>query len=348
MKKVNPFKWAAGLLFVLIILGTLILRKEKSMIVLQGKTMGTTYTVKYLQEDGAPIAKQISIDIEQLLKEVNRQMSTWQKNSEISTFNKLPVGESITISDDFLFVVDHALDVAQKTDGVFDPTIGPLVNLWGFGPDGERKVPSEADIEEAKKKVGHDKIVVNLNEKKLSKKVEGVYLDLSASAKGFGVDVVSKHLTRQGLVNHMVEIGGEVRTSGKKNDKLWSIAIEVPAEDSYQVAQKVLPLDNLAVATSGSYRNFFKKGKKRYSHAINFKTGQPIKHTLASVSVVMKSCLEADSWATALMVMGVEDGLQLAEKLKIPAYFIYNPAGQNEESFVEKSTTAFEKLFGSP
>ena len=348
MKKVNPLKWSAGLLFVLIILGTLIMRRESEMVILQGKTMGTTYTVKYLTKKGTPIANQISIDVEQLLKEVNRQMSTWQKDSEISTFNKLSANQEMVISDDFLFVLNQALDVAEKTQGIFDPTIGPLVNLWGFGPDGERKVPSEKDITEAKKKVGHDKIVVNSSDKTISKKVDGVYLDLSASAKGYGVDVLSTHLSKHGLVDHMVEIGGEVRTSGKKNGKFWSIAIEVPAEDSFKVAQKVLPLDGLAVATSGSYRNFFKKGKKRYSHAINFKTGEPIKHTLASVSVVMKTCLEADSWATALMVMGVEDGVQLAEKLNIPAYFIYNPAGQNAESFVEKSTQAFNQLFGSP
>jgi thiamine biosynthesis lipoprotein len=348
MKKVNPYKWIAGFLFVSIILGTLILRRERAMVILQGKTMGTTYTVKYVQESGAPTANQISVDIEALLKEVNRQMSTWQKDSEISTFNQSQAGKYSVLSEDFLKVLLHAMDVAKETDGVFDPTIGPLVNIWGFGPDGKRKVPSKEEIAQASAKVGYDKLEVIPETREVRKTVEGMYLDLSASAKGFGVDVISDHLQRQGLVNHMVEIGGEVRTLGTKNGKDWSIGIEVPSTDSMKVAQKVLPLKDRAIATSGSYRNFFEKGKKKYSHAMNFKTGEPIQHTLVSVSVILDSCMEADSWATALMVLGVDKGLQLAEKLKIPAYFIYSPSGQNESRFVEKSTTAFTQLFGSP
>jgi len=348
MKKVNPFKWIAGFLFVVILFGTLILRREKEMVVLQGKTMGTTYTVKYIQESGAPTAEQISIDVETLLKEVNRQMSTWQKDSEISFFNKLPAGKYTILSYDFMQVLLHALDVAKKTDGIFDPTIGPLVNLWGFGPDGKRKVPTKEEITNTKKRVGYEKLDLNTETRELRKTVEGMYLDLSATAKGYGVDVISGHLKLQGLKNHMVEIGGEVRTMGTKSGKDWSIAIEVPSADMVKVAQKVLPLRNKSIATSGSYRNFFEKENKRYSHALNFKTGEPIQHTLVSVSVVLDSCMEADSWATALMVLGVDKGLQLAEKLNIPAYFIYRPSGQNEGRFVEKPTTAFQKIFGSP
>ena len=262
MKKVNPFKWIAGFLFVSIILGTLILRREKAMVVLQGQTMGTTYTVKYVQEPGAPTTNQISIDIEALLKEVNRQMSTWQKDSEISTFNQSPVGKYTVLSEDFLKVLLHAMEVAEKTDGVFDPTIGPLVNIWGFGPDGKRKVPSKKEINLASAKVGYEKLEVIRETREVRKTVEGMYLDLSASAKGFGVDVISDHLRRHSLINHMVEIGGEVRTLGLKSGKAWSIGIEVPSANSLNVAQKVLPLQDKAIATSGSYRNFFEKGKR--------------------------------------------------------------------------------------
>ncbi|MCO4794370.1 MAG: FAD:protein FMN transferase [Bacteriovoracaceae bacterium] len=346
MKKVNPIKWTLGFLFVLGLIATLVVRDKADLVVLTGKTMGTTYSIKYINKSKTPPAQIVSMDIEKLLLEVNRQMSTWQKDSEISLFNKNKKKEWVKIPDDFYYVLSLAIDVASKTDGLFDPTIGPLVNLWGFGPNGERKVPSKDKIEQAMKRVGYQKIQMDSHKKKIKKTNPEVYLDLSASAKGFGVDVVSKHLKSLGYTNHMVEIGGEVRTSGKKFNKDWTIAIEVPSEENKNVAQKTLNLKDLAIATSGSYRNFFKKENKRYSHAINFRTGKPIAHTLASVSVVHGSCLEADSWATALMVMGVDKGLELAEKLNLAAYFVYRPSGQIDGSFVEKSTTAFEKLFG--
>lgn len=327
-------KWGYALIFVGIIFVLLISRRPPPLVSLDGKTMGTTYHVKYVDNGHGIKPEAVSNDIEVLLKEVNRQMSTYLKDSEISQFNQKQDKEWFKISDDFFHVLQFSLNVAKKTKGVFDPTIGPLVNLWGFGPSGERKVPSKEKIAAAREKVGFQKIQLDPSKKSIQKQVEGLYLDLSASAKGFAVDAISQFLRRQGIENHMIEIGGEVRTAGTKYGNPWNIAIESPSTDSKMV-QKVLKLKNQSLATSGSYRNFFESQGKKYSHALDYQTGSPVDHKLISVSVLSpRNCMEADAWATALMVLGPVKGLQLAKELGIAAYFIYEE-GQVKEAMTE-------------
>ena len=332
---------------IIILLGLLLLTsciQTSKVLKLNGKTMGTTYHIKYVNDAEISQTKLQQL-VDQALVEVNQQMSTYISDSELSKFNQSSSLDWIATSPELLFVVDHALSIAKKTSGVFDPTIGPLVNLWGFGPSGKRMIPSDMEIKKALLNVGHSKVEVDLNGQRMKKSQKEIYLDLSASAKGYGVDKVSALLKEQGIENHMVEIGGEVKTSGLKNQKSWRIAIESPVPGNTKKSlQKVLELNSMAMATSGSYRNFFKKSSKTYSHTINYKTGKPISHTLASVSVVdLESCMNADAFATAFMAMGHEKGLEIAEKLNIPAYFIYKLDTEKEFSVVE--TSQFKKLF---
>lgn len=317
---------------------------------ISGKTMGTTYNVKIWSEL-AVNHNGLQSEIDELLVNVNKSMSTYMKDSEISYFNhQHPLGDWMQVSEDFYYVTKHAVEVANETQGYFDPTIGPLVNLWGFGPDGSRKVPSDLEISAARNKVGFKNLEFNDSERKIRKLVPGLYLDLSASAKGFGVDKVSSFLSSKNFSNFMVEIGGEVKTKGKKGDQNWTIAIESPhPEIEGERIHKVIQLNDLSMATSGDYRNFFIEGGKRYSHEIDFKTGKPITHTMASASVVdAESCMKADSWATAMMVMGPELAQKTAEKLSLPVYLIYK-LDQNHENkkFLIYRSPEWNRLFGN-
>lgn len=311
---------------------------------LKGSTMGTHYNVKFFSEEHGNELKE---DVDALLKEVNQQMSTYIKSSEISYFNEFNRLGWQKISPDFFGVTAYALELAKKTDGKYDPTIGPLVNLWGFGPKGERKVPAQELVDKALLVVGHDKILLNKETFEIKKKVPGVYLDLSSLAKGYGVDKVGMLLESKGIKNYMVEIGGEVRTRGEKpKHEKWKIAIEAPnPEVNGGPYQKVIELNQLSMATSGSYRNFFESEQKRYSHTIDTKTGKPVLHTLASVSVIDESCMKADAVATALMAMGPEDGYTYATQNAIAAYFVYGKDSQSGRIFATKETQHFTELF---
>ncbi|EQC52284.1 FAD:protein FMN transferase [Bacteriovorax sp. DB6_IX] len=308
---------------------------------IKGRTMGTTYNIKFV----APAeydAKGLQLKVDQRLKEVNMSMSTYIPESEISKVNQSKANEKIKISQDFNTVLSHALDLAVKTEGVFDPTIGPLVNLWGFGPKGERIVPSDEKITETRQFVGYEK--VTLEKSVVTKSLDKVYIDLSASAKGYGVDQITKLLRENGLRNTMVEIGGEVRAEGKSAKRPWKIGVEIPSPDPAKMGVlKVVQVEGFALATSGSYRNYFKYGDKSYSHTINYQTGKPVDHTLLSVSVISDNCMDADAKATALMAMGDKKGYEFATKNGIKAYFVFkDPTGQ--KLFDQKFTPGFESV----
>lgn len=318
------------------------------MIHLTGRTMGTQYNVKYYTSDKLDDKVKTQEQIDEVLKKVNKEMSTYLKDSEISYFNQTDRLGWLKISPDFFKVTTYALQLAHESEGAFDPTIGPLVNLWGFGPGGTKMVPKAEQIEEALKRVGYDKINLNQERSEIKKKVPGVYLDLSALAKGFGVDKVGDFLEENDIKDYMVEIGGEVRTKGKKEDNsLWKIAIEAPHPTSQgESYQRILSLNSLSLATSGNYRNFFMENGKKYSHTMNVKTGKPVAHSLASVSVAdQSSCMKADAIATALMAMGQKKGFEYAQKNNIAAYFVYREDGQEDQKFVTRETEKFKKLF---
>lgn len=316
--------------------------KDPIITEIQGSTMGTTYSIKISHTEKLN-SKNLKQEINKALIHVNDEMSTYQKNSTISLINN-KYTKPVEVSSDFAKVFNFSINLSKKTNGAFDPTIGPLVNLWGFGPTGSRKKPTEAQINAAKKSVGISKVAIAQKNNKwfVSKSDPKAYLDFSSTAKGFGVDVVSKLLSSKKLTNHLVEIGGEMRASGNKNKDIpWHIAIEAPTPTKRSI-QKILILKNMSIATSGNYRNFFKEGGKTFAHTINSKTGYPVEHRLASASVLSKTCLEADGLATALMAMGPEKAWNYVEKNNISAYLILiNKAG---EGFTVKPSDGFKRL----
>lgn len=326
-------------LFPLFILLLFSCQKQSQVEEIVGKTMGTTFSVKYYPTEKSPPRSEVSALINTELRRINSLMSTYKRDSEITRFNNLAANEDFSISTEFLNVLKTAIMVAIKSEGYFDPTIGPLVNLWGFGPDGIKEVPSDQMIEQTLKKVGYDKLVLNIDQSLLSKKVDGVYVDLSASAKGYGVDSITKLLLDKKISHFMVEIGGEVRTKGKNGNRHWRIAIESPNPKTNKPYNSVLELSNHAVATSGSYRNFYTKEGKTFSHTINPKDGKPITHNLVSATVINSdSCMLADTYATALLAIGGENAFLKAKEWGLKAIFIYQHEKNGEKVFSQKKT----------
>jgi len=277
--------------------------------------MGTQYTVRVSKPAGEVDLAAVKQQIDARLEAINRQMSTYLPNSEISRFNRYEGQDWFAVSAEVVRVVDSALDVSRSTQGAFDVTVGPLVNLWGFGPAGRPGVvPTEEAVAECRRRVGYRLLEVRPDPPALRKDRADVYVDLSAIAKGFAVDEVARLLERRGVRGYMVEIGGEVRTGGRKPDGgLWRIGIERPLAGEREIAC-VVELDGRSLATSGDYRNFFQQQGRRYSHAIDPRTGRPVEHGLVSVSVLADDCMTADAWATALMVLGPESARPMARQ----------------------------------
>ena len=325
--------WCSIILFVILVLSGC--GNKPEILNISGSKMGTTYQITVIADQLPP--EDLEQQIEQLLSKVDNSMSTYKKDSEISQFNRLSAGKTMTISQEFAEVVKISQKVWQLSNGAFDPTIGPLVDLWGFGP-GERhdSIPSSKIIALTKAKIGFDSVV--LKEQTLSK-TKAVELDLSAVAKGYAVDRVADLLEMLALPDYLVEIGGEIRVSGLNADSVaWRIAVEQP--QLFAEVDRVLSITDIAVATSGDYRNYFEKDGVRYSHTINPNTGMPVNHNLASVTVFAGSCAEADAWATAFSVIGAEQSLELADKHNLAAYMLVRENGQ----FVPKLSANFGLL----
>ncbi|MDH2997431.1 thiamine biosynthesis protein ApbE [Pasteurellaceae bacterium LFhippo2] len=318
--------------------------KDPQQVVLEGKTMGTTYHVKYI-DDGSvelPKSQEVKAALDSILKVVNDEMSTYQKDSQISRFNQMQeINQPFEISPDFAFVVKEAIRLHTATEHALNVTVGPLVNLWGFGPDKRlNKVPSAEQIAERAQFVGIDKFTLENNI--LTKKVPGVYLDLSSIAKGFGVDKLALHLEQYGIKNYLVEIGGELRGKGKNlQGQDWRIAIEKPELVQGAATQIIVPLHNLGMATSGNYRNYFEdESGKRLSHIIDPKTLSPIEHNLASITVIAPSTMTADGLSTGLFVLGPEKALEVAERDQLAVFLII----KNGDKFETKMSSTFAKL----
>lgn len=268
-------------------------------------------------------------------------MSTYRKDSELSRFNRLEAGKWFKVDPKTYNVIKASIEVNKKTGGAFDITVGPLVNLWGFGSKIKlrTKPPKDWEIEKIKKEVGSENLILHTAETKLKKIGKSLYLDLAAIAKGYGVDVISMLLAKENIDNYMVEIGGEVRLSGYRNrDKeRWRIGIEKPVASTREKGM-ALSLTNISVATSGDYRNFFEYRDKRYSHTIDPRTGWPVAHKMASVTVFAKNCMMADAYATALNVMGPSRGILWADKNNIKSIFYI----KTENGFKKKISTAMQ------
>jgi len=304
--------------------------------------MGTTYNVKVVATPEQVETLKLQEKIDAVLKQVNQEMSTYIPDSEISRFNKSTSTSPIEISTGFSRVLKESIRLGELSQGKLDITVGPLVNLWGFGPEQRPEtVPSDDVLTSTRAQIGLS--YLHLNGNLLSKDIPNLYVDLSTTAKGYGVDVIAELIEANGITNYLVEIGGEMRLKGfKHTGELWAIAIEKPildpSGDQRAVHQVIIPKDN-AVATSGDYRNYFEANGQRFSHIIDPDTGKPINHNLVSVTVIAPSSMTADGLSTTLMVMGTEQGMAFAIENDIAALFI----SKTEHGFTEQFTIKFKQ-----
>ncbi len=311
---------------------------------LAGRTMGTSFSIKIVTAQNDVInIELVKNNIDSLLELVNMQMSTYIDSSELSRFNNFSKTTEFPVSKALSFVFFNAIQTSEKSDGAFDITVGPMVNLWGFGPEHHNdEVPPDSEIADRLSKVGYHYLSIDTSRSIVSKAIPELYCDLSSIAKGYGVDVVADYLEQQGFENYLVEIGGEIRARGRNSqtDK-WRIGIASPKTEPGYV--KALSVNNVGVATSGDYLNYFEKNGLRYSHTIDPRTGKPITHNLASVTVIHPSCQIADAYATAISVLGPEKGYQFALDEELLVFMIIR---ENTE-FIEKMTPGFENLINT-
>ena len=310
---------------------------EPSLI--SGNTMGTTYSVTIVDD----IEKNsVQSEIEVKLEHINSLMSTYIEDSEISRFNRHNSEEPFEVSPEVIEVLEMALEISEMSGGKFDVTIGPLVNLWGFGPvEGLQEVPSSIEIEEALARVGMNNL--EIAEHSLSKKGD-IYVDFSAIAKGYGVDQIAQLLEDRGIENYLVEIGGELRARGlNRRGQRWRIAVEKPALLN-RVPYKVLEVKNMSMATSGDYRNYFEADGQHFSHTIDPDTGYPVRHNVVSVTVLHPQAAYADGLATAINVLGADAGLEMAEKHNLAVLVILN----SEAGLIERYSSEFSQYMNKP
>lgn len=323
----NKKKWIWQLPFLLLlIVGTvLIIRQQRAMPyqMNSGMVFGTVYNITY--ECDSDLHQAIRAE----LQKVDNSLSPFNEHSVITAINQ---NQDVKPDEMFLTVFNKAMEISRETGGAFDITVAPLVNAWGFGfKNGSQ--PDRQQVDSLRRLIGYEK--VTLKDDRIVKQSPDIMLDCSAIAKGYGSDVVARFLQQQGVKNFMVEIGGEVVTSGVNPQRLpWRIGVTKPTDDTLSVKgeiQSVLNVTDLAMATSGNYRNFYYKGGKKYAHTIDPKTGYPVQHSLLSATVLAKDCATADAYATSFMVLGIDGAKKVLERHpELMAYFIYaDDKGQN-------------------
>ena len=294
-------------------------RKE---ITYRGTSMGTSWSVKVFSDQG--YSEALANDIQTALDEIDNQMSNWIPDSDISRFNALEPEACTQISTNTKVVLRVAEKLAALSEGAFDITVAPLVDLWGFGVSAQvTAAPSDEAIRDARSAMGMSEF--SYVDGELCKHMTDVQLNVSALAKGYGVDRVAAMLDAQAYMNYLIEVGGELRANGVNGrEKIWTVGVEQPDDGLMPMnLQYALPLENSAVATSGDYRNFFQHDGQRYSHILDPTTGYPVTHTAASVTVVSSSAIVADAWATALLVLGPEQGMAIAHEQGLAVMMIF-------------------------
>lgn len=311
---------------------------EEKVWEIAGPVFGTQYHINVVLTDNESHLENLGSGIEQVLEDVDASMSTWREDSELSRLNRREDQSAwIELSEPLYEVLATAARVSELTDGAFDVTIGPVVNLWGFGPEARPdEVPDESELQAKLEATGYENIELRSDPPALRAR-KPQYIDLSAIAKGYAVDAVARYLDNAGVEAYLVEIGGEVRVNGRKpNGDAWRLAIEEPVSERRQI-NRVVALDSQAMATSGDYRNYYESDGRRYSHTIDPETGKPIRHNLASVTVIADNCMLADALATGFNVMGYERAQALATRENIAAYFIV----RSDDGFEVHYTPAF-------
>ncbi|GAA4404223.1 FAD:protein FMN transferase [Nibrella viscosa] len=308
---------------------------RRSYTELEGQAQGTTFRIVYLDPQG----RDFSQSVDSLFRLIDRSMSLWDSTSTISRLNRNEPG--VKADAHFGTVYEQAYSVSQATDGLFDVTVGPLVKAWGFSVKKGLPPPTARQIDSLRRLIGYQK--VKLNGEVLTKADPRMQLDFNALAQGYTVDVVAEFLQKRGIRNYLVEIGGEVRTLGtNERRERWQVGIDKPLDTPTEgrPLQTVIPLSGKSLATSGSYRKFVVRDGKKYSHAIDPKTGYPITHNLLSVSVVADDCITADAYATAFLVMGLEKAIPLAMAKGMELYGVY---ADSTGAFRVQTTPGFGK-----
>ncbi len=314
--------------------------KELRLVENSGYAQGSTYQIKYLTSKN----QDFEDEIEFIFQRIDNSMSTYLPTSLISEVNK--GGVQVEVDKMFLDVLNRSIEIAEETNGEFDPTVGPLVRLWGFGFDEIRRDVDSEMVERVKSQTGYNKI------EEVNRRVmipEGFSLDFNAIAQGYTVDVIAEYLEGQGIEGYMVEVGGEVRTRGFNDKrKLWTIGVDKPQNDidSNDRFQFILELDNSSLATSGNYRKYWvdEKTGTKYSHTIDPKTGTPAKNRLLSASVVTSSAMDADAYATVCMVKGVEACIEFLEmKPELEGYLVFSNDSGDWEVYVSDGFQNFIK-----
>ncbi len=315
--------------------------QSAAIIHLSGRTMGTTWSVAMVPGPAGSGPAELQQRLQARLDRLNRLMSTYDPDSELSRFNNRASIDWFPLSEETAQVIALAQEVSRLTGGAFDVSVGPLVELWGFGATARGQgIPDQAEIREALALVGYEKIRLRRHPAAVSKRVPELRIDLAAVAKGYAVDALAELLVSQGISNFLVEIGGEIKVSGQRSaGSPWRVAIEKPLEETREVAA-IFPLGATALATSGNYRNFYEANGHRYAHAIDPASGRPVRHRLASVTVLDRTCARADALATALMVLGEDQGRRFCENNQIAAYFLI----QEEAAMTVYASPAFRRL----
>ncbi|MGH1378376.1 MAG: FAD:protein FMN transferase [Alphaproteobacteria bacterium] len=305
--------------------------------------MGTTYNVVIISNNPEIREKAQNI-INDTIKRIDSHLSNWNPDSEISKFNKSKESHPFNISPMLLDVMVIGNQVHEESNGFFDVTLAPIINLWGFGAkNGDKTIPTKEEISTKLSQIGQNRqLDLDVESSSLTKLNSNVTISLSAIAKGYGIDQIAKGLTSLGIDNFLVEIGGDLITRGKNPHGLaWQIGIEQPDHSGKEI-QKLVKLNNIAMATSGDYRNYFEEDGVRYSHIINPKNGYPITHNTASVTVLAENATLADAWATALLAIGEKQGMKLAEQNMIAALFIVNQKDNSGQKYITKTSSAFQ------
>ncbi len=303
-----------------------------------GPTMGSTYSIKYVRQAGLPAAAGVQVEVETILAEVDRQLSTYRSDSDIDRFNQLPANRCQAMPPSVLELVRVGEQLSEQSDGSYDLTVEPLLNLWGFGPQArDEKVPSAVALAEVRQRVGHGHLRIEGNQLCKDAAVE---VDFNSIAAGYAVDLIAARLEALGIHNYLAEATGELKAAGSKLDgSPWRIALEEPRDDR-QVAERIVTIDGYGLSTSGDYRNYFEQGGQRYSHTFDARTGAPVAHALASVTVIHPSAMMADGLSTLLLILGPERGWDYAQKHDIAAFFVMRA----DTGFVTRTSQAFERL----
>ncbi|MEM7491793.1 MAG: FAD:protein FMN transferase [Pseudomonadota bacterium] len=312
---------------------------------ISGETMGTTYNVVVVDYDGNLDQSRLEQIITDTLDQVNAAYSNWDTNSEISQFNSNVTTEPIAVSDGLIEMVGLANALHDRTGGKFDLTLAPVIDLWGFGPSGTvTKRPDSDELLEAMESTGQQRVIsVNPAASSITKTTPDASIDLSSIAKGYGIDAISTALREQGAESFLVEIGGDLFASGATSrGSDWRIGIEKPVV-GVRALETAIEFTDLGMATSGDYRNYFEEAGVRFSHIIDPQTGRPITHETASVTVLAEDAMTADAWATALLALGADRGLDVANTEKLAVLFIVRSGDKNELTFNTVSNTLFDQ-----